>query len=68
MARMASKPHYLPAALIGGFGVPETGRAAGLRHAKVCVRRRQALQKVFGPVKAENIAYQYGLYDVDAPS
>ncbi|MFG2951970.1 hypothetical protein [Streptomyces adustus] len=65
---MAPKPHYLPAALIGGFGVPEAGRAAGLRHAKVCVRRRQAPERVFGPVKAENIAYQYGLYDVDVPS
>ncbi|MGI5461248.1 hypothetical protein ACQEWB_50510 [Streptomyces sp. CA-249302] len=65
---MAPKPHYLPAALIGGFGMPEAGRAAGLRHAKVRVRRRQAPDKVFGPVKAENIAYQYGIYDVDAPS
>jgi hypothetical protein len=68
MTRMAAKPHYLPAALIGCFGVPEAGRATGLRHAKVCVRRRQTPQKVFGPVKAENIAYQYGIYDVDDPS
>ncbi|MGV9350192.1 DUF4238 domain-containing protein [Streptomyces spiralis] len=65
---MAPKPHYLPAALIGGFGVPETGRVVGLRHAKVCVRRRKEPEKVFGPLKAENIAYQYGLYDVDDPS
>jgi hypothetical protein len=65
---MAPKPHYLPAALIGGFGVPEARRAAGLRHAKVCVRRRKEPDKVFGPVKAENIAFKHGLYDVDAPS
>ncbi|MGW1563774.1 hypothetical protein ACWCQ1_46020 [Streptomyces sp. NPDC002144] len=66
---MAPKPHYLPAALIGGFGMPETGQTVrGLRHAKVCVRRRKEPKKVFGPLKAENIAYQYGLYDVYTPT
>lgn len=68
MARMAPKPHYLPAALIGGFGASEPGRPGGLRHAKVCARRRKEPEKVFGPLKAENIAYQNGLYDVDTPS
>lgn len=69
MARMAPKPHYLPAALIGGFGMPDAGRTVGgLRHAKVCVRRRKEPEKIFGPLKAENIAYQYGLYDVETPS
>lgn len=59
-------PHYLPAALIGGFGIPDP-REPGGRYAKVCMRRRGNPDAVLGPLRAEKVAAQFGLYDVDRP-
>jgi hypothetical protein len=62
-----SRPHYLPAGLIGGFGRPGAGkRAVQLRSAYVCVRWTIGEQAVT-VVRADKVAFQYGVYDVDQP-
>src|SRR5258708_6726431 len=65
---MSPRPHYLPAALIGGFGVPASGvRASKLRHAKVIVRRRDKPDELLGPMAAANVAVDTDVYRVDHP-
>ena len=59
-------PHYLPAAFIGGFGIPNPRRTGG-RYASVCMRRRNA-ETVMGPLPAEKVAAEFGLYDVERPT
>ncbi|WP_152626645.1 hypothetical protein [Streptacidiphilus carbonis] len=66
MSRRADLPHYLPAALIGGFGIPNP-RRKGARYASVCMRRRATPDVVVGPLPAERIGAEYGVYDVDRP-
>jgi hypothetical protein len=59
--------HYLPAALIGGFGEPETRQGkTGLRHAKVAVREHAYPEKV-KQTRAEKIAKTMGEYWVAHP-
>jgi hypothetical protein len=60
------RPHYLPAGLIGGFGIRDP-REPGSRYSMVCVRRRNAPGKLLGPLRADQVAVQNGLYDVDEP-
>ncbi|MGK4586216.1 hypothetical protein [Kitasatospora sp. HPMI-4] len=60
------RPHYLPAALIGGFGIPDA-RQSGARYASVLMRRRDEPGKLRGPIRADQVAVQNGLYDVDEP-
>lgn len=63
----AERPHYLPAALIGGFGEPDRGqRAKNLRCARVCVRRPDKPEGTT-IIRAEQVAVQNGLYKVDQP-
>lgn len=62
---MPDKPHHLPAALIGGFGDPRP--AAGLRYARVSVRRKNP-DKILTGQAAQAICYEYGLYEVINPS
>jgi hypothetical protein len=61
------KPHYLPAALIGGFGRPNPAHP-GRRHARVVQRRRTPEDKLLREISAENIAFEYGIYDVHMPT
>ena len=68
MSSNKERPHYIPACLIGGFGAPDTGKHANeLRYAWVCSRRRDMPQKVTPRIRADNLAVQNGLYDVDQP-
>ena len=61
----AARTHYLPASLIGGFGQPESGRRSGnLRYARVCVRRPDHPERTT-VMRADQVAVQNGLYDVD---
>jgi hypothetical protein len=63
----AARTHYLPASLIGGFGQPEKGRRSGnLRYARVCVRRLDDPERTTA-IRADQVAVQNGLYDVDQP-
>jgi len=57
------KQHFLPAALIGGFGHAATGQP--LREAQVLWRRREWSQP--RPTKAENIGYVKRMYRLAAP-
>jgi len=59
-------PHYLPAAFIGGFGIPNPRRTGG-RYANVCMRRRDSAT-VAGPLPAEKVAAEFGVYDVERPT
>lgn len=61
MAKKGSKDHYLPAALIGGFG--ERAAKGGRRKAKVAVWIDQ-LGRVEKPMAAEKVGYVRGLYRV----
>lgn len=66
---VSPRPHYLPAALIGGFGIPEAGpRARNRRYAQVCVRRWAGADRMLGPMRADQVAIQNQIYDVDEPS
>lgn len=57
--------HYLPAALLGGFGVnPTTGKR---RKAHVVARRKATELVDTGTVKAENEACQVAIYRLVAP-
>ena len=59
--------HYLPASLIGGFGIPSTKpKKAGLRYATVAVRRHGQTAKVALP-RAEKVAQSVGEYWMDHP-
>lgn len=58
-----SKQHYLPACLIGGFGVVDKGNS--LRQATVAVRLKET-GKVFID-KAENLAYGKDTYSLKNP-
>lgn len=61
------KPHYLPAGLIGGFGCPNPVHP-GRRYAKVTQRRKTPEDKLLREISAENIAFEYGIYDVHQPT
>ncbi len=59
------RPHYLPAAFIGGFGV--VGKpSGGLRLAQVCVRWTVGSRTV-SLMRADQVGFEYGIYDVDQP-
>ena len=59
--------HYLPAALIGGFGIPSTQPGkTGLRHATVAVREHSQPHKIEAR-RAETIARKVGEYWVARP-
>jgi hypothetical protein len=60
MKKKGSKDHYLPAAVIGGFGEPAAN--GGRRKAKVAVWV-DALGKVESTA-AEKVGWEYALYDV----
>jgi hypothetical protein len=66
IARVPDRPHHLPASSIGGFGQPDVRDPLCLRIARVCVRRKDR-DKLLPSVKAEDIGFEYGIYDVDAP-
>jgi len=57
--------HYLPAALIGGFGRPAPSRK--LREATVAVRRNATGAVDTGFPKAEKLAFRPGMYRFAAP-
>jgi hypothetical protein len=59
------RPHYLPAAFIGGFGVVGK-RSNGLRTARVCVRWTVGSRSV-GVMRADQVGFEYGVYDVGQP-
>lgn len=63
----ASRDHYLPAGLIGGFGSPHP-TSDRRRHAKVCTRTRPPDDVLCPEIKADRIAWGYNLYDVDEPT
>jgi hypothetical protein len=63
----ARRDHYLPAGLIGGFGVPHPS-SDRRRHAKVCTRTRPPEDVLTPEIKAERVAYGVHVYDVDEPS
>jgi hypothetical protein len=64
--RMSGKDqHYLPAALIGGFGQPAAN--GKLREARVAVRRKATGAVDTGFPKAEKLAYRPGMYRLAAP-
>ncbi|HLG66361.1 MAG TPA: DUF4238 domain-containing protein [Acidimicrobiales bacterium] len=64
-----SNAHYLPAALIGGFGeAPRRGRhARSLRNAKVAVRYTSQPDAVHARVRADSIAREKGIYRLKNP-
>jgi hypothetical protein len=66
MTRVPQRPHHLPASFIGGFGQPDTRDPLDLRIARVCVRRKDP-DKLLPNMKAEDICFEYGIYDVEAP-
>ncbi|MDA8283379.1 MAG: DUF4238 domain-containing protein [Actinomycetota bacterium] len=55
--------HYLPAALIGGFGIARAGKP--LRKAQIVVRELASGE--VHPATAEDIAYRRALYRLEAP-
>lgn len=63
---MPDRPHHLPASFIGGFGCPDARDPLCLRIAQVCVRRKDP-DKLLARVRADQIGFEYGIYDVDAP-
>jgi hypothetical protein len=60
---MPNRPHHLPASFIGGFGQPNPHDPEDLRIARVCVRRKDP-DKLLPNMKAEDIGFEYGIYDV----
>ena len=64
---MAQRPHHLPASYIGGFGQPDRRDPKNLRAARVCVRRKDP-DKLLLNVKAEEVGFEYGIYDVQDPT
>lgn len=57
--------HYLPASLIGGFGLPPA--RGKLREARVAVRRKATGAVDSGFPKAETLAYRPGMYRLASP-
>lgn len=65
---MPRDDHYLPAALIGGFGIPSTRRKkTGLRYAKVALREHDDPGEV-KERRAEKVAKTLGEYWIQHPS
>jgi hypothetical protein len=64
---MPDRPHYLPASFIGGFGQPDPRDPLDLRIARVCVRLKDP-DKLLPNVKAEDIGFESGIYDVKNPT
>ena len=60
----ARRDHYLPAALIGGFGLPSE-RSSRSRDAMVAVRYRDQTEAVLQTAKT--VATQLGVYQLTAP-
>lgn len=56
------KPHYFPAAVIGGFGQQHAGQPP--REAFVCVRRLTPAPLLQRRIRAKNVAAQRHIYDV----
>jgi hypothetical protein len=56
------KQHYLPASVIGGFGL---ARSAAPREALVAVRRKGSTEVT--EAMAESVAYERGLYTLRNP-
>jgi hypothetical protein len=59
------RQHYLPAALIGGFGLPAA--SGKLRDATVAVRRKATDAVDSGFPKAESLAWRPGMYRLASP-
>src|SRR5215472_16480501 len=57
-----AKQHYLPASVIGGFGL---ARSAAPREALVAVRRKGSAEVT--EATAESVAYERGLYTLQNP-
>lgn len=57
------KQHYLPAALIGGFGLRRSGQP--LRRARIVVRELASAE--VHPATAEDVAHRRALYRLEAP-
>ena len=58
--------HYLPAALIGGFGLPPA--SGKLREATVAVRRKATGAVDGGFPTAETLAFRRGMYRLTSPA
>ena len=58
----STRQHYLPASVIGGFGL---ARSSALREALVAVRRKGSLEVTMAT--AESVAYERGLYTLQNP-
>jgi hypothetical protein len=52
---------------IGGFGQPDPHDPEDLRITRVCVRRKDP-DKLLQNMKAEDIGFEYGIYDVEKPT
>ena len=64
---MVAADHYLPAALIGGFGAREARqRKSGLRYFNVAIRRREKPDEV-KIRSAEKVARSIGVYRLESP-
>jgi len=64
---MAPRDHYLPAGLIGGFGIPDPS-SDRRRRAKVCTRSRPPENLLIPEIRAERVAWGRNVYDVDEPT
>jgi hypothetical protein len=62
------KDHYLPAALIGGFGMPNPPETRRRRGWWVGTRPKTPSDAPPSRVQAQDIAYAYGLYAVENPT
>ena len=68
MSSSSGIPHYLPASMIGGFGVAETGNRSGsLRLARVAVRLAADPDRVLPNQRAETIAKERNAYALENP-
>lgn len=67
MASSDGVPHTFPAAVIGGFGLPSSGRPKRLRCNYLAMRRVDKPNVIISPVSAENISTVPDEYAFDTP-